>query len=338
MLNYINNIGLFSYFHLILLNVINIISLIVPLLILVAYVTLLERKVLGAMQRRRGPNVVGFFGLLQPFADGFKLILKEAIFPTLANRLLFFLAPCITFFVSLINWSVISFSEARLLGNFSFDLLFILAISSFGIYGIIIAGWASNSKYSFFGALRSAAQMIAYEVSLTLILLTPLLLVRSFQFTDFVNFQRDVWFIGPLFPIAIITYISMLAELNRTPFDLPEAEGELVAGYNVEYSAIYFALFYLGEYFNIILSSTLFTLLFLGGWYFFGFNSPLLFSIKIYLLIYTIIWVRATFPRYRFDQLIQIGWKQLLPLAMGNLLYLLGLLLALKALISLIIN
>lgn len=320
------------------LSLLSVVSLLVPLLLIVAMLTLLERKVMGAMQRRRGPNVVGLFGLLQPIADGLKLVLKEAVFPIFANRVLFFLAPCITFLISLLNWSFVPISEFRVFGSFSYDLLAVLALSSFGVYGIIIAGWASNSKYSFFGALRSAAQMVAYEVSLTLTFLILLMVVRSFSFFDFVESQHQLPFILPFFVVALLVYVSMLAELNRTPFDLPEAEGELVAGYNVEYSAVYFALFYLGEYFNIVLSSTIFTLVFLGGWLTGGVYLPLIFAIKVYLLLYSFIWVRATFPRYRFDQLIQIGWKQLLPVAMAGFIYVLGVRVGCEGLLLLMFN
>lgn len=307
-----------------LMSIINFITIFVPVLILVAFVTLLERKVMGSIQKRRGPNVIGYFGLLQPFADGIKLLIKEPIFPYKSNKILFWIAPLITFFASSLNLVFLPLADSRILGNYAYDLLFIFGVSSFGVYGIIISGWASNSKYAFLGALRAAAQMISYELVLVLSCLPVIVVTKSLNLQTIVECQQEVWFIFVLFPLGVCFYISILAETNRAPFDLPEAEGELVAGYNVEYSAFYFAFFYLGEYISICFMSILFILLFFGGWYSFGYASYMIFAVKIFTTIYSIIWVRATLPRYRFDQLIQIGWKVLLPLTMGLYIYTVG--------------
>ena len=243
-----------------------ILALLIPLLLSVAYLTYAERKVIGAIQIRKGPNVVGPFGLLQPIADALKLLTKETIIPTGANKVVFLLAPIVTFVLSLVAWAVIPFGETLVIADINVGVLYLFAISSLGVYGIIMAGWASNSRYAFLGALRSAAQMVSYEVSMGFVIITVLVWVGSLRINDIVLAQRDVWFFIPLFPMFIIFFISTLAETNRSPFDLPEAEAELVAGYNVDYSAMTFALFFLGEYANMILMSAMTTILFLGGW------------------------------------------------------------------------
>jgi NADH-quinone oxidoreductase subunit H len=284
----------------------------------------MERKVLGSMQKRKGPNFVGFLGLLQPFADGLKLIIKESIIPGAANSKIFVLAPLLTFIVSLLGWAIIPFAENIVYADLNLGLLFLFAISSLGVYGIILAGWASNSRYAFLGSLRSAAQMISYEVSLGIILLNIILITGSLNLTEIVLFQKHIWFIIPLFPLFLLFFISSLAETNRPPFDLPEAEGELVAGYNVEYSAVGFALFFIAEYANIILMSTLSVIFFFGGWLS-PFNITILniippfffFVIKTLIIIFIFIWVRSAFPRYRYDQLMRLGWKIFLPLSLG---------------------
>ena len=294
-----------------------------PLVGAVAYLTLMERKVIGAMQLRKGPNVVGIFGLLQPLADGLKLMLKEVIIPQNANKALFLLAPIITFVLALIGWAVIPFSETFVIANINVGVTYILAASSLGVYGIIISGWASNSKYAFLGAIRSSAQMISYEVSIGLVIVSVVLCVGSLNLTDIVLAQKNHWFVLPLFPMFVIFFISGLAETNRLPFDLPEAESELVAGYNVEYSSMPFSLFFLGEYANMILISAFATILFLGGWYppfdieiFNAIPGLIWFVLKIFLLLFVFIWVRATLPRYRYDQLMRLGWKVFLPISL----------------------
>ncbi len=318
------NILLDSYLVPLLWIVIKILIVVVPLLLAVAYLTLAERKVIGWMQYRKGPNVVGPMGLLQPLADGIKLFLKETIIPAGANRILFILAPMITFVLSLIAWAVIPFSEDWVLADINVGILYLFAISSLGVYGVIIAGWASNSKYAFLGALRSAAQMVSYEVSIGFVIVTVLVCVGSLNLSDIVLAQKNLWFFIPLFPMFIVFFVSALAETNRAPFDLPEAEAELVSGYNVEYSAMAFALFFLGEYANMILMSALTVVLFLGGWLapidIAPFNlipSPVWFIIKIMLVLFCFLWVRATFPRYRYDQLMRLGWKIFLPLSLA---------------------
>jgi NADH-quinone oxidoreductase subunit H len=249
-----------------LFTVLGFLFIVVPLLISVAYFTLVERKLMGSMQRRKGPNVVGFVGILQPLADGLKLFAKETILPSNANTTLFLLAPIITFVLSLLGWVVIPFSEKAVISDINIGVLYILAISSLSVYGIIIAGWSSNSKYAFLGALRSAAQMVSYEVSIGFIILSVVVCAGSFNLSEIVKVQTKVWFILPLLPMFIMFFISALAETNRHPFDLPEAEAELVSGYNVEYSAMGFALFFLGEYANMLIMSSISTILFLGGW------------------------------------------------------------------------
>ena len=247
-------------------TVIKIVAIVLPVLLSVAYLTYFERKVIGAMQLRRGPNIVGPFGLLQPMADGLKLFLKETIIPSGANRVVFMIAPMVTFILALVAWAVIPFDEGMVLADINVGILYLFAISSLGVYGILMAGWASNSRYAFLGAIRSAAQMVSYEVSMGLIIITVLLCVGSLNLSDIVMAQKGMWFVFPLFPMAVIFFISTLAETNRHPFDMPEAEAELVAGYNVEYSAMGFALFFLGEYANMILMSAMTSILFLGGW------------------------------------------------------------------------
>lgn len=310
-----------------------IISLILPLLIAVAYLTLAERKVMGSIQRRKGPDIVGIFGLLQPLADGLKLFVKETILPSSANASIFILAPILTFLFGLLSWCVIPFSEGFVFSDLNIGVLYILAISSLGVYGIIIAGWSSNSKYAFLGALRSTAQMISYEVSIGLIIINILLCSGSLNFSEIVLAQQSIWYIIPLFPISLMFYISILAETNRAPFDLPEAEAELVAGYNVEYSAMGFALFFLGEYANMILMSSLTVIFFLGGWLpifpfnFFWIPGSIWFSLKITFLLFGFIWVRSSFPRYRYDQLMRLGWKVFLPISLSCIFIVSGILL-----------
>lgn len=289
---------------------------VILLLIVIAYSTLAERKIMSSIQRRKGPNVVGLFGLLQPLADGLKLFLKEIIFLNYSNSFLFFISPVLTFFCSLILWSLIPYDSYAILNDFF--LLFVLSISSFGIYGLLFSGWSSNSKYSFLGGVRSAAQMISYEINLGVILLHVFLFSHSFSIFDIVDMQRYCWFVFPLFPIWILFIISALAETNRAPFDLPEAEAELVAGYNVEYSSMCFALFFLGEYGNILFMCFLSTLLFWGGGYFFGFFSFFILGLKVCLHFFLFVWIRAAFPRFRYDHLMRLGWKVFLPIVLGS--------------------
>jgi NADH-quinone oxidoreductase subunit H len=302
----------------------NFLSIVLPLLICVAFLTLFERKILASVQRRKGPNIVGFFGLLQPFADGLKLFLKETILPSQSSKFIFILAPLITLTLSLAGWSIIPFSYGVVFSDIDLGLLYIFAISSLNVYGIIIAGWSSNSKYAFLGSLRSAAQMVSYEVSIGIIIINLLVFVGSLNLTDIVIAQESVWFIFVFFPVFLMFFISGLAETNRPPFDLPEAEAELVAGYNVEYSAVGFAFFFIGEYANLILMSSLISLFFLGGWlpplFFLNF-LPLefWFVLKILFFLFLFILIRASVPRYRYDQLMQLGWKTLLPLSLAFL-------------------
>ena len=312
-----------------------IVALLVPLLLAVAYLTYVERKVIGAMQIRKGPNVVGPFGLLQPIADALKLMTKETIIPSGANKVLFIMAPMLTFVLALVAWAVMPVNEGWVIADLNVGILYLFAISSLGVYGIIMAGWASNSRYAFLGALRSAAQMVSYEVSMGFVIITVLVCVGSLRMTDIVLAQRDLWFVIPLFPMFVIFFISTLAETNRSPFDLPEAEAELVAGYNVEYSAMTFALFFLGEYAAMILMCAMTTILFLGGWLppfdiapFNWIPGPLWFAGKVAALLFVYLWVRATFPRYRYDQLMRLGWKVFLPLSLGAVAFYSGVLVA----------
>ncbi|HKM65442.1 MAG TPA: NADH-quinone oxidoreductase subunit NuoH [Acidisphaera sp.] len=300
-----------------------ILLLLVPLLLGVAYLTIAERRVMAAMQLRRGPNVVGPFGSLQVFADALKMVAKEIIIPAGANRGLFFIAPMLTMVLALIAWAVIPVSDGWAIANINVGVLYLFAISSLGVYGVIIAGWASNSKYAFLGALRSAAQMVSYEVSMGFVLVTVLVCVGSLNLNDIVLAQRNLWFFIPLFPMFIVYFISALAETNRAPFDLAEGESEIVAGFHVEYSGIAFGLFFLGEYANMILQSAMVTILFLGGWLppvavapFTWIPGLVWFLLKVFLALFVFIWVRATFPRYRYDQLMRLGWKVFLPLSL----------------------
>src|SRR5476651_962958 len=295
----------------------------VPLLLAVAYMTYADRKIWGAIQLRKGPNVVGPFGLLQPMADGLKLLLKETILPSSANIVLFLIAPLITFVTALIAWAVVPFDDGWVIADINVGVLYLFAISSLGVYGIIIAGWASNSKYAFLGALRSAAQMVSYEVSMGFVLVTVLLCAGSLNLTTIVLAQQKIWFCIPLFPMFIIFFISALAETNRAPFDLAEGESEIVAGFFVEYSSMSFGLFFLGEYANMILMSAMTSILFLGGWLgpfgifpFTWIPGPFWLILKICMCLFTFIWVRASFPRYRYDQLMRLGWKVFLPFSL----------------------
>ena len=307
----------------ILIIILKIFLIIFPLLISIAYLTFFERKVIGSMQLRKGPNVVGPFGLLQPIADGLKLLSKETIFPDNSNKFLFILSPIITFVLALIAWAVIPIDYKVVLADINVGIMYIFAVSSLGVYGIIVAGWSSNSRYAFLGSLRSAAQMISYEVSIGLIIMSILLTAGSLNLSSIVLSQEKVWYIVPHFPMFVIFFISTLAETNRAPFDLPEAESELVAGYNVEYSSMSFGLFFLGEYGNMILMSSMSTILFLGGWLppiqneFFNLIPGFIwFLVKVAFLLFIFLWVRATLPRYRYDQLMSLGWKLFLPLSL----------------------
>jgi len=309
---------------LLLLTLIKILIIIVPLLISVAYFTLAERKILGAIQRRRGPNVIGVYGLLQPLSDGFKLLVKETILPSNSNKFIFIIAPIITFVISLMGWAIIPYDKYSLLSDLNIGVLYLFAISSLGVYGIIMSGWASNSKYAFLGALRSAAQMVSYEVSIGFIIITIVICCGSFNLSTIIETQKYIWFVIPFFPLFLMFFVSALAETNRHPFDLPEAEAELVSGYNVEYSAMGFALFSLGEYANMLLMSSLNVILFFGGY-----NPPLeclnfipgfvWFGIKICFFVILFIWMRAALPRYRYDQLMGLGWKVFLPVSLTYL-------------------
>ena len=319
----------------IIINLLKILAIVVPVLISVAYFTLAERKLMGIIQRRRGPNVIGYLGLLQPLADGLKLFVKETILPSSSNLFLFILAPIITFLLSLMGWAVMPFSGTIVLSDINLGILYLFSISSLSVYGILLAGWSSNSKYPFLGAIRSTAQMISYEVSIGFVIVNACLCTGSFNLSKVVLAQSNVWFIVPLFPMFIIFAISMLAETNRHPFDLPEAEAELVSGYNVEYSAMTFALFFLGEYANMLLMSSFMAVLFLGGWLpVFSFApftyvpGVIWFSLKMSLGVFFFILTRAALPRYRYDQLMFLGWKSFLPLSLGYLLFTAGVLIS----------
>ena len=306
------------------LTVLQTLAVLVPVLIGMAYLTYAERKILGAIHLRKGPNVVGPFGLLQAFADAVKMLTKETIIPSGANRALFLLAPMITFALAMIAWAVIPTNNGWAVADINVGVLYLLAISSLGVYGILIAGWASNSKYAFMGAMRAAAQMVSYEVSIGFVLVSVLLCVGSLNLNDVVLAQRHVWFCLPLLPMFVIFFISGLAETNRPPFDLPEGETELVGGFMTEYSAMTFALFFLGEYANMILMSAMTAVLFLGGWLapfgiapFTWLPGPIWLILKIMAVLFVFIWVRGTFPRFRYDQLMRLGWKIFLPMSLG---------------------
>nr|WP_220791316.1 MULTISPECIES: NADH-quinone oxidoreductase subunit NuoH [Gluconacetobacter] len=319
----------------VILTVLEALAVLVPLLLGVAYLTLAERKVMAAMQLRKGPNVNGPFGVLQAFADAIKMITKETVIPSGANRFLFLFAPFLTFSLAMTAWAVIPTNDGWAVANINVGVLYLLAISSLGVYGVLIAGWASNSKYAFLGGLRAAAQMVSYEVSIGLVIVSVLLAVGSLNLNDIVLAQRHVWFCLPMFPMFIIFFISALAETNRAPFDLPEGESELVAGFFVEYSALAFGLFFLGEYANMFLMSGMVSILFLGGWLppigiapFTWIPGPLWLIAKILFCLFVFIWVRATFPRYRYDQLMRLGWKVFLPLSLVWMVLTAGFLLA----------
>ena len=312
-----------DYFNLIFGEIYKILYLLVPVLVSVAMIVWLDRRVWAFVQKRQGPNVVGPFGLLQSLADALKYIFKEIIIPASSNKIIFILAPIITMTLALISWAVIPFGEDKVLANINVGILYIFAVSSLGVYGIIMGGWASNSKYPFLGAIRSAAQMVSYEVSIGIIIINVLLCVGSLNLSDIVLAQNDMWFIIPLFPMFVIFFISALAETNRPPFDLPEAEAELVAGYQTEYSGMMYAMFWLGEYANILLMCALGSILFLGGWLppidLYPLNLiPGVFWLVIKILFLFILFalVKAVVPRYRYDQLMRLGWKIFLPLSL----------------------
>ena len=311
-------------FNILFLEVYKILFLLLPVLTAVAMIVWLDRRVWAFVQKRRGPNVVGPFGLFQSLADALKYIFKEIIIPASSNKVIFILAPVVTMTLALIAWAVIPFSESYVLADINVGILYIFAVSSLGVYGIIMGGWASNSKYPFLGSIRSAAQMVSYEVSIGVIIINVLLCVGSLNLSEIVLAQKNLWFIIPLFPMFIIFFISSLAETNRPPFDLPEAEAELVAGYQTEYSGMMYAMFWLGEYANILLMCSLGSILFLGGWLppfdMFPFNlvpGPLWMIFKMLLLFILFSLVKAIVPRYRYDQLMKLGWKIFLPLSLS---------------------
>ena len=304
-------------------QVYKILFLLVPVLVSVAMVVWLDRRVWAFVQKRQGPNVVGPFGLLQSLADALKYIFKEIIIPSSSNKVIFILAPIVTMTLALISWAVIPFSATQVLADINVGILYLFAVSSLGVYGIIMGGWASNSKYPFLGAIRSAAQMVSYEVSIGVIIINVLLCVGSLNLNDIVIAQQNLWFVIPLFPMFVIFFISALAETNRPPFDLPEAEAELVAGYQTEYSGMMYAMFWLGEYANILLMCAMGAILFLGGWLspleIFPFTlvpGPLWLILKILLLFFLFALVKAIVPRYRYDQLMKLGWKVFLPMSL----------------------
>ena len=312
-----------EYVNIIFLETYKILFLLVPVLVSVAMIVWLDRRIWAFVQKRRGPNVVGPFGLFQSIADALKYVFKEIIVPASSNKVIFVLAPIVTMTLALIAWAVIPFSETQVLANINVGILYLFAVSSLGVYGIIMGGWASNSKYPFLGAIRSAAQMISYEISIGIIIINVLLCVGSLNLNDIVLAQKKVWFIIPLFPMFVIFFISALAETNRPPFDLPEAEAELVAGYQTEYSGMMYAMFWLGEYANILLMCAMGSILFLGGWLppieIFPFNlipGALWLIFKILFLFILFALVKAIVPRYRYDQLMKLGWKIFLPLSL----------------------
>ena len=312
-----------EYLNVIFLEVYKILLLLIPVLVSVAMIVWLDRRIWAFVQKRQGPNVVGPFGLLQSLADALKYMFKEIIIPASSNKVIFILAPIVTMTLALIAWAVIPFSETQVLANINVGILYLFAVSSLGVYGIIMGGWASNSKYPFLGSIRSAAQMVSYEVSIGIIIINVLLCVGSLNLNDIVLAQKNIWFVIPLFPMFVIFFISALAETNRPPFDLPEAEAELVAGYQTEYSGMMYAMFWLGEYANILLMCALGSILFLGGWL-----SPidlypfilipgavwLIFKILLSFILFAL--VKAIVPRYRYDQLMRLGWKIFLPFSL----------------------
>ena len=313
-----------EYFFILLSEVYKITFLLIPVLTAVALIVWLDRRIWALVQKRRGPNVVGPFGLFQSLADALKYIFKEIIVPASSNKIIFILAPIVTMTLALVAWAVIPFSETFVLADINVGILYIFAVSSLGVYGIIMGGWASNSKYPFLGSIRSAAQMVSYEVSIGVIIINVLLCVGSLNLSDIVKAQENLWFIIPLFPMFIIFFISALAETNRPPFDLPEAEAELVAGYQTEYSGMMYAMFWLGEYANILLMCSLGSILFLGGWLspidIFPFNlipGPIWMILKMLMLFILFSLVKAIVPRYRYDQLMKLGWKIFLPLSLS---------------------
>lgn len=308
----------------VIIALIKILIIIVPLLISVAYFTLAERKILGAIQRRRGPNFIGVYGLLQPLSDGLKLFAKETVIPSNANKFIFIISPLITFTISLMGWAIIPFDKYAVLSEINIGVLYLFAISSLGVYGIIMSGWSSNSKYPFLGSLRSTAQMVSYEVSIGFVIVTIVVCCGSFNLLSIVESQKSIWFVIPFFPLFLIFFVSALAETNRHPFDLPEAESELVSGFNVEYSAMGFALFSLGEYGNMLLMSSFNVILFFGGWLpplqILGFlPGSFWFGLKMCFFVVLFVWIRAALPRYRYDQLMNLGWKAFLPLSLTYL-------------------
>jgi NADH-quinone oxidoreductase subunit H len=312
-----------EYLNIIFFDSLKIFALLLPVLIAVALIVWVDRRIWGMVQLRKGPNVVGPFGLFQTLADALKYIFKEIIIPAGANKIIFILAPVVTMSLALLAWAVIPFGENLYVTNINVGILYLFAVSSLGVYGIIMAGWASNSKYPFLGALRSAAQMVSYEVSIGFIIVTVLLCVGSLNLVDIVMAQKNIWFAIPLLPMFVIFFISALAETNRPPFDLPEAEAELVSGYQTEYSGMMYALFWLGEYANILLMCALGSILFLGGWLspidaapFNIIPSPIWLILKILLLFVVFALVKAIVPRYRYDQLMRLGWKVFLPLSL----------------------
>ena len=307
----------------------------VPSLISVAYFTIAERKIMGSIQIRRGPNVIGFFGLLQPLADGAKLFIKELVLPNSSNDIIFLLAPIMSLFLSISSWAVIPFGNGLFLSDLNLGIIYIFSISAFNIYSLLFSGWSSNSKYSSLGCVRSVAQMISYELSLSFSCLIIVIVSSSYNMSKLIIVQEFIWFIVPFFPITVIFLIAILAETNRHPFDLPEAESELVSGYNVEYSGMAFAQFFLGEYANMLLMSVLLAILFLGGWFlkFFMFlPGAIIIGLKISIGVVYFIFNRAIFPRFRYDQLMVLGWKTLFSLILGYILFLLGFLINLNGL------
>lgn len=320
-------------FFFIIFLILKLLIIIVPILISVAYFTLAERKILGAIQRRRGPNVIGVYGMLQPLSDGLKLLTKEAVMPSSSNTLIFIISPILTFFLSLLSWGIVPFSLTSNFSEINISILCIFAISSLGIYGVIMSGWSSNSQYSFIGALRSTAQMISYEITLSFIMLIISMISGSFNFVEIIQAQKYCWFGFLYIPLFLVFFVAGLAETNRHPFDLPEAEAELVAGYFVEYSAMGFALFFLGESANILFMCAFSSTLFLGGWHplfdIWLFNlipGSIWFSLKIVFVLFLFVWVRVAFPRYRYDQLMRLGWKIFLPLSLAFLIVIASLL------------